>query len=60
MMATPFRVGDIVLTPDDDLATVVYLPSDGRIAVETPWSAQWVRYKPSDLRPVEQLGDDDD
>ena len=48
------NVGDSVLTPDDDLATVVYLAPDGRIAVETPWCAQWVRYEPTDLRAVHE------
>jgi len=44
-----FAVGDIVLTPDDAVATVVYLPDDGTVAVESPWSAQWVRYRPEQL-----------
>jgi hypothetical protein len=45
-----FNVGDDVLTPDDRLATVTYLAPDGRVAVETPWSAQWERFDPADLR----------
>lgn len=45
-----FEVGEIVLTPDDEVATVVYLAHDGMVAVESPWSAQWVRYPPDDLR----------
>lgn len=48
----PFNCGDQVLTPDDRLATVVYLAPDGRVAVETPWSAQWERYLPIELTLV--------
>lgn len=44
-----FEVGEIVLTPNDDLVTVVYLAPDGMVAVESPWSAQWVRYWPDQL-----------
>ena len=48
-----FDRGDLVLTPDDRLATVVYHAPDGRVAVETPWSAQWERFDPADLRPAD-------
>lgn len=48
----PFSCGDVVLTPDDRTATVVYLAPDGRVAVETPWSAQWERFDPADLTLV--------
>lgn len=47
-----FKVGDFVLTPNRDLVKVVYLPEDGTIAVESPWSAQWTRYEPEELRHV--------
>jgi hypothetical protein len=47
------RLGELVLMPDDELATVVYFAHDGRVAVETPWSAQWRRYPPSELRRLE-------
>jgi hypothetical protein len=50
----PFNCGDIVLTPDDRTATVVYLAPDGRVAVETPWSAQWERFDPADLTLVDR------
>lgn len=46
----PFEEGDLVLTPDDRVAKVVYLAPDGGIAVETPWSAQWQRFSPGALR----------
>jgi hypothetical protein len=45
----PFYVGDQVLTPDDRTATVTYLAPDGRVAIETPWSAQWEQFAPADL-----------
>ena len=45
-----FKSGDLVLTPDDRVATVTYIARDGRVAVETPWSAQWERFDPADLR----------
>jgi hypothetical protein len=48
----PFAVGDYVVLPDGSLATVVHLAIDGGIAVETPWSAQWQRFAPGDLRPI--------
>lgn len=44
------KIGDIVLTPDGNMATVVYFAHDGKVAVETPWSAQWIRYDPDELR----------
>jgi hypothetical protein len=47
-----FAIDDVVLTPDDEIATVVYLAPDGTIAVEAPWSAQWRRYLPSELQAV--------
>jgi hypothetical protein len=48
-----FNVGDDVLTPDDRVARVVHLAPDGRVAVETPWSAQWERFDPADLRHID-------
>jgi len=49
-----YIIGDLVLTPDGTVATVVYLPDDGTVAVESPWSAQWVRYRPEDLAALEE------
>lgn len=46
---TDLKVGDIVLTPDDDLVTIVHLCHDGRWAVESPWVAGWARYRPDQL-----------
>ena len=48
------KVGDVVLTPDERLATVVYLCDDGRVAVETPWDAQWERFDPAELTVVDR------
>lgn len=45
----PLSIGDLVLTPDDRLATVVHLARDGQVCVETPWLAQWERFDPTDL-----------
>jgi hypothetical protein len=50
MSSLDFHVGDFALTPDDDIVTVVHLAPDGTVAVESPWSAEWVRYASSELR----------
>ncbi len=52
---TIFKIGDIVLTPDDAVVTVVYFAHDGKVAVESPWSAQWVRYNPDELRLLDEV-----
>jgi hypothetical protein len=49
-----YKVGDIVQTPDGGIAEVVYLPPDGKVAVESPWTANWIRYWPNELERLNQ------